>query len=401
WLRAYESVLIKNADQISSIESTLQSLTFVLPGASMHVRADPGRFKETELTTEALYSVLHILGIYHDSIIARAVERKDPTARPSAHTRYTRFWARTSKTYSAASTALTVLRYTEILCEMVARRRDRSAGVRSAGASARWRLVLLLELVKASLRLTLLRTTGYRMLLHSPLAQRDVDPAALEAESAKAPAWRMPRTGRALPQIDSETFRTSEAYLLSRTLVPDDASPADRLVRPLSVAGVTYEVAYILRPLVYAVLMFARASVRPTSAMTAAEVARLGVVQRALRHPTVLNWLPWAAGLAIETVANRGLARSLAPGARFPLQGLTAVERAELGDRAADVRWWALRGPFYDAITKYVASGRADRRPVLDRIVAATETVPLVSLASSIVADYEYLLEHYHFACTS
>lgn len=36
FLKKYESFIFKNASQISSIESTLRSLTYILPGKAYH-----------------------------------------------------------------------------------------------------------------------------------------------------------------------------------------------------------------------------------------------------------------------------------------------------------------------------------------------------------------------------
>lgn len=43
WLRAYERFLLKNASQISSIESSVRSLTLILPG----------RYQDVEIASEA------------------------------------------------------------------------------------------------------------------------------------------------------------------------------------------------------------------------------------------------------------------------------------------------------------------------------------------------------------
>jgi hypothetical protein len=46
WLVRYEDFLLKNASQMSSIESSLRSLSFILPG----------RFKDVEVASEACMS---------------------------------------------------------------------------------------------------------------------------------------------------------------------------------------------------------------------------------------------------------------------------------------------------------------------------------------------------------
>jgi peroxin-16 len=58
---------------------------------------------------------------------------------PSDHTRYARYWQRSSIIYRKASRALSILGYVELLVEMLARKK---------GDRARWRVVVFFEAVK-------------------------------------------------------------------------------------------------------------------------------------------------------------------------------------------------------------------------------------------------------------
>ena len=58
---AYETFLLQNASQITSLESSLRSITYFLPG----------RFKDAELAGEAIYALVHLLSLYHDSVLFR------------------------------------------------------------------------------------------------------------------------------------------------------------------------------------------------------------------------------------------------------------------------------------------------------------------------------------------
>lgn len=71
-----------------------------------------------------------------------------------------------------------MIQYTELLWEMAAKRR---------GEKVRWRVVVLLEAIKALCRLFLLRLTNSRPLVSPPLPEREIDPRTLD-ENDKG-AW--------------------------------------------------------------------------------------------------------------------------------------------------------------------------------------------------------------------
>ena len=93
-----------------------------------------------------------------------------------------------------------MIQYTELLWEMIARRR---------GEQIRWRVIVFIEGVKALCRLLLLRLTNSRPLVSPPLPEREVDPRMAEGESecsdwngmetppsegSSELSWTMPRT---------------------------------------------------------------------------------------------------------------------------------------------------------------------------------------------------------------
>ncbi len=150
-LARYESFLIHNVSTISSLESTLRSLTWLLPG----------RFKDAELVSEACPSIhplsivhpltsfvivsasLNALSLYHDTLLNRAVGNEPkyrPLLPPSLHSRFTRAWADTHTRYRWTARTLELIRFVELLLEMGLRRR--------VSAKSRWRAVTLLEAIK-------------------------------------------------------------------------------------------------------------------------------------------------------------------------------------------------------------------------------------------------------------
>lgn len=227
---------------------------------------------------------------------------------------------------------LQMIQYTELLWEMAAKRK---------GEKTRWRVVVLLEVIKALCRLLLLRLTNSRPLLSPPLPEREVDPSKLE-ESSREPSiadgistpesersdeahWTMPRTGLSMPGLPDSSDISS--YLLSKVLTADDIKPPKALLHRVSGRGELAEVMYIIRPVIYAL---------------------------AMQHWSgdKRNWRPWLLGLSIEygarQLAKRDSQERLAGG----LRGLTKLEKEEVRKRGWAMGWWVMRGAFYENITK-------------------------------------------------
>jgi len=151
-LARYESFLIHNGSTIASLESTLRSLTWLLPG----------RFKDAELVSEACPSIhpsllshplfiflvlvsasVNALSLYHDTLLHRAAGNEPkyrPLLPPSLHSRFTRAWADTHTRYRWTARTLELIRFVELLVEMGLRRK--------VNAKSRWRAITLLEALK-------------------------------------------------------------------------------------------------------------------------------------------------------------------------------------------------------------------------------------------------------------
>ncbi|KAK0553182.1 hypothetical protein OC845_001318 [Tilletia horrida] len=202
-LDSYERFLLANGSQITAVESSLRSLTYFLPG----------RFKDAELAGEAIYSALNLLGMYHDSILVRLLAPyRQPTAigvkkqesssalvvpssstssalsnvqnqaalalrdhTPSQHARYTHFFSDHVHPYRLLAQSLVIIKYVELLLEMLARRK--------LGEQSAWNVVASIEAVKAMLRIALLRLTSSRPSVEPPIPEREVDPAVLEQQA--------------------------------------------------------------------------------------------------------------------------------------------------------------------------------------------------------------------------
>lgn len=334
-----------------------------------------GRFRDAEIASESIHSGVQLLSLYHDNLLARASTAITAGASASlgarsAHARYTRFWAQRSALYRRVALVLQMLVYTQLLCEMAAKRR--------AGNAARWRVVVAIEAAKAACRLVLLRATRARPLLSPALPERDAvlpgdadgrgdggegadetgrpadsdEPLFLDARAGRPPherEWAMPRTGLSLPSLPEPADISS--YLLGRVLTADDVKPATKLLNRQHGAGQAAEVLHILAPLAYA-----------------AALARSGSAKA---------WTPWLVGIAVEYAARQLRDRGLRT---------TALERDEWSRRAWAMGWWAMRGAFYDNVTKGVVGGLTRRMP---------------GFVAGILEDYEYLWENYYFSTSA
>jgi peroxin-16 len=278
--------------------------------------------------------------MYHDNLLSKVFARLPPSAPralPTPHNRYTKYWTAKSTLYQRIALLLQTLQYTELLCEMTAKRR---------GDATRWRVAVILESIKAFCRLLLMRLTKSRPLVSPPLPEREADPRLTEdakpnltaqwdgmdtpplSEAGSDMSWTMPRTGLSLPSLPDSNEVTE--YLLKKVLTADDIKAPKQLLHRMTTAQAQIaEIMWILRPLVYALLM-----------------------QRYQKDKK--NWTPWLVGITME-IASRQLAKKdLSERIAGGLRGLTGLERDELRKRGWSMGWWAMRGAFYEHVTKYV-----------------------------------------------
>ncbi|KAL0951245.1 hypothetical protein HGRIS_007963 [Hohenbuehelia grisea] len=357
-LARYESFLINNVSTISALESSLRSITWFLPG----------RFKDAELASEALSSMLNVMSMYHDTLLAKIVSN-DPKYRPliptSLHTRFTRAWTDKDTLYKWAARILEIIRFSELVIEMGLRRKVSSRN--------KWRGIVLIEIVKALLRLLMMRITR-RPLLTPPIPERDFDPASLPLPSSTATSPTLASSSLApsrsttpdhlknnlvplpphpllTPPPPARSDTSVEDYLLPKALTTASVKPSLSLIRTFaSPTDWLSEVIYILRPLIYVSLLSAdRRSSRPL--MTA---------------------------LAMEFV-SRNLRRSPPPSA--------ALERSEYARRDRDMMWYLFRDSIWTTFT----------RPKLEAFADRTIHTPVLGLLSAFMKDWIPLIDEYHY----
>ncbi|EAS37182.3 peroxisomal membrane protein pex16 [Coccidioides immitis RS] len=355
----YEEFVTKNSSSVSQVESALRSLTYIIPG----------RFRESELASESIHSGVQLLSLYHDSLVARVISRLPltvPRSPPTPHARYTKYWTSSSALYRRVALVLQMIKYTELLWEMIARRR---------GEKIRWRVVVLIEGLKAFCRLILLRLTNSRPLVSPPLPEREVDPRPAEdedeggdwngmdtpkSEESSETSWTMPRTGFSLPSLPDASDVSN--YLISKVLTADDVKPPKTLLHRVAGMGQLAEVMYILRPLIYALAL--------------------------QRWSGKKSWTPCLIGFGIEYGCRQMAKKDFRARVAGGLRGLTGLERDELKKRGWSMGWWIMRGAFYESITK----------PWLQGMTQRMKGKPLLDLVGSVIDDYEYLWDNYYFS---
>ncbi|KAM7195578.1 peroxisomal membrane protein PEX16 [Naviculisporaceae sp. PSN 640] len=389
WIHLYDDFITKNAHQVSQIESALRSLTYIIPG----------RFRDAEIASESIHSGVQLLSLYHDTLLRNAASlSKLPVSIPSPdipspRSRYTRFWTAKSALYRKVAYILQIVNYIELLCEMAAKRR---------GEKSRWRVVILLEAIKAFCRLLLLRITRSRPLVTPCLPERPPipdEPTSQEDQEAELRAlmeeeddaidgngngqhangnghakgkqqenggaigpngeWVMPRTGMSLPSLPAPGDISS--YLLSKVLTADDIKPATKLVNQLQGSTHLAEVLHILAPLIYAIAL--------------ARSRSTGTYPNGTKRKA--SWTPWIIGLGVELAARQLRDRGLRT---------TPLEREEWSRRGWAMGWWTMRGAFYENVTKGMVEGVRRRMP---------------ALVGGILEDYEYLWENYYFSTSA
>ena len=213
------------------------------------------------------------------------------------------------------------------------------------GERIRWRVVVILEMVKALCRLLLMRLTNSRPLVGPPLPEREVDPRIAAEENvdkvthwdgmqtpplsdsgSDGMSWTMPRTGLSLPMLPDSSEITE--YLLTKVLTADDIKAPKQLLHRMTTAqGQIAEAMWILRPVLYALAM-----------------------QR--WQGDKKSWRPWLVGVSLEIAARQLAKKDLVERVAGGLRGLTGLEREELKKRGWSMAWWAMRGAFYENITK-------------------------------------------------
>ncbi|KAJ3366970.1 Peroxisomal membrane protein pex16 [Allomyces javanicus] len=346
-LSVYREFLLQNAAQISSVESALRSLSYFLPG----------RFEDADLASEGLFAAINLLSLYHDRILYDAVRSAGIEHKSSLLNHYHHHWYQQSAVVLGASTALTLIQTVEGFIEMAANKR--------LSRKRKWDVVAAIEAVKVILRLVLVARTR-RATLTPAGPERDIDPQLLGSapltvardasgstdEAGSSKLYRGTRTGVVFAPLEVLEGESVTRFLTSKSVRNAYKSPAD-LLAPMARSRTVGEVLFVLRPLIYVML-----------------IRRFGRK----------SWIPFAASLVVEAISYLLAARNMSRTA-------TPLEQDEHRRRAYLFLFYLLRSPLYDAVTK----------GVLDSFCASMANKPILRLFANIVQDYQPLWENVYF----
>ena len=204
---------------------------------------------------------------------------------------------------STLSTCIAIIHQLEVVLEMGAER--------ALGPDDKWSLLVVVEALKASLRLAILRRSGGRVLLGD--ADGSAGPVPPWVASFASPSERAARTLRALAAFRAS--RTSVAGYpacapLPRVPQSTGLPPQLQRARATLVAG---EAVRILRPVVYCL---------------------------AVRRYGRRSWTPWALALSMDMASDALLQR---------VPALNGEEREELHLRRVLLVYYLLFSPAYEA----------------------------------------------------
>jgi peroxin-16 len=301
-LRKYENFVFHHSTRINTADNIIRRLTHLVHGRYK------GNYKDFDFIAESIYSALNILNIYHESIFAnREKSRSDP------FNRYNKNMLNSSSTYKQIAYSLSIIKNLEILIEV---------GInRKFGSKARYQVITQIEIIKAVCRLILFYLSNKRMLLSTPLLERKTDPSVIvkkEKEENKT-TWTGNRTGKKIKNIEflkgAKNSQNVTDYVMSQALNPDSACDAKDLVRPLPNIRVFGEILYIIKPVVYLIL---------------------------LREYGVKSWKPWIVSLTMELFCYITSTNAIIN------NSLTSLEQQEYKRRALQLKYYFIRKPFFD-----------------------------------------------------
>lgn len=381
---------------------------------------------------------MQLLSLYHDLLLFRgslsasaaattASSKPPPSSLgKSLHTRYTRFWAAKSTLYRRVAIVLQVVQYTELLLEMWAKRR---------GEAVRWRVVVLIEAVKAFCRLLLLRITRSRPLVTPALPERESIPEPEEEEEEEEE-----QDGKALAELMGEQEGDQPTENDSAVVKHDEANGNGNVhgngngalhkpngnghtplpSSPPTAAGTPPLTAKKEWPMPRTGLTLPSLPSRGdissyllTRVLTADDIKPATKLLHALRgsaHAAEVlhilapllyalalsrtdpaqrrsSWAPWLVGLSVQLAARqlavRARDRTTGAAAATSTAAMPALERDEWSRRGRQMWWWLMRGAAYENVVKGVVGGVRRRVP---------------GFVGTILEDYEYLWENYYFS---
>lgn len=333
----YEQFVLHNPETISTVESILRALSYMLPG----------RFGASEALSELVFSASQILTLLNDCIFREGGSSLACDVTSSWSKQRLLLW-------------LTVIEYLEVFIELGASRLWGEAG--------KWIIVVVLQVAKAALRFALLfkYNSGIQRTPLIPPFDRSklVKPEEVDREDPDTsrkveisdeavpndersqtnghtgPVWRGPRSGRVVRSLGATPSGPNRSWKL-----PEGTSKTKTASQPtdLSSRRMVAESLYISRPLLHVTSMFMFGQT---------------------------SWKPWliSCGVDVTSLALMGDSSEL-----------NDEEKSELSRRTFRLLFYLLRSPFYDNYSK---------TRILSFLKFMKGNVPGVSLVLNPLLDY-------------
>lgn len=270
---------------------------------------------------------------------------------PSIQSRYMQAWSLRDHRYFWTTNCLQILRFTQLLLEMLLRR--------NVSEQTRWSSIIALESVKCLLRLTLLSITK-RPIINSPLSQvteempLPVDARERDSSSSAAPVQSPTHLKNNRIPLGDPTHQTSlEGIWASHRVRPPTIVDYTKQILPLRTPqSLLSELLYIFRPLIYVIC----------------------IVKHKGRNRT--DPLTWA---IMMELFSRWLRRRVSANA--------TLEREEYARRDRDLLWYLLRGRFWVDFT----------RPKVEEIITKLTRLPVIGILGFVVQEWIPLINTYYY----
>ncbi|KAK4738704.1 hypothetical protein R3W88_002401 [Solanum pinnatisectum] len=322
-MEAYKRWVRRNRDYVRQLSSLASGMTWLLPE----------RFAASEIGPEAVSSILGMFTTVNDHIIE--------TTPTSMHT------SSAETSFLPLSLCLTLLRDLETLIEVVAEQ--------LYGEDKKWNLIALTEAAKVCVRLAVLRTTGYKMLLQGGETEnlevpqenmghlrKPIQNQGLGANHLQGlNSWNL--EGRAMSALSSfgQNARMESEPTWLRRVQQQQAilEPPAKIIRNPSLSTflsekgirgglfVTGETMFVLRPLIYVLLV---------------------------RKYGTRSWFPWFISLAVDVIGNSMLsATTMSRDSRKDQHfRFSKSEKDELKRRKLLWVLYLMRDPFFSKYTR-------------------------------------------------
>ena len=345
WVRAH-------TDALAMVESALSTITWLLPD----------RFSDNEFTLEGIHTLSNLIGVFHDSIL----NEND----------------RAPKGASELTLALNALQQIEVLVELYAVHSGNGRRIN------RYDALLVVESLKALVRLAIFRKSDGRLMLHGG-AEGMFDGGDADDDDGYGDGDGDGR-GDGGHRTDSKAnmvLKAFQAFRESRTpmikderlrRIDDLVERTNRLASKRLFAG---EICFIMRPVVYVGMLrvFGIRSWKPWLVSLAVELASAELTRSA-----------WARSNDSALRAARDLASSTGSSiaSLYARQGikLSSRELDELTRRKVLLLLYLLRDPLFGRRTQ----------PVLQAVLGTTSRVPLVGWALSLPVSLLEGIQRYY-----